>query len=91
MGKFEAAALAIEEGNASGGPLSAPGLVYLAATYQALGRVEDGQRLVRLLEKSWPNFPVEKGLLRLHRDRKTAHEVIDRLTALGWNRTSSAH
>lgn len=83
-GDFEAAAQAFEEGNSSGGPLSAPGIVYLAATRQALGQSEEGQRLLILLHKSWPHFPVEAVLMRLHKEEKAANEVIDRLKALGW-------
>lgn len=83
-GEYEAAAKAFEDGNASGGPLSAPGVIYLAATYQALDRREDGKRLLTLLEESWPNIPVEAVLRRMHADAAQASDVIDRLVDLGW-------
>ncbi|WP_170405247.1 tetratricopeptide repeat protein [Ruegeria arenilitoris] len=84
MGEFEEAARIIEDSNARGGPLSAPGVVYLAATYQALGRERDGQRMLALLEEDWPGFPAEVVLKRLHRREENALEVINRLRALGW-------
>ncbi|WP_170765485.1 tetratricopeptide repeat protein [Ruegeria lacuscaerulensis] len=83
-GDFEAAAAAFEEGNSGGGPLSAPGIIYLAATRQALGQSDEGKRLLALLEESWPQFPVEAVLLRLHKEEAAANEVLDRLRSLGW-------
>lgn len=85
QGNFDETARLFEESNVGGGPLSAPGVVYLAAAYQGMGRIDEGQRMVRLLEDSWPAFPPEKVLLRLHQDEKAAQDVINRLRALGWS------
>ncbi len=75
----------IEESNATGGPLSAPGVFYLAAAYQSLGRTDDGLRMMKLLEQSWPDFPVERFIRRLHKSESEALKVIHPLQALGWN------
>lgn len=85
MGNYREAAKIIEANNAQGGPLSAPVVVYLAATYQALGREREGQRLVSLLEEDWPAFSADVVLKRLHRDTANAMEVLSRLRLLGWD------
>ena len=85
QGEFAEAARLIEENNTTGGPLSALGVVYLAATYEALGRQQDGQRMIKLLQESWPSFPVEKVLRRLHKDEERALEILDRMRALNWS------
>ncbi|WP_299666602.1 hypothetical protein [uncultured Ruegeria sp.] len=70
-GVFEAAAPAFEEGNSGGGPLFAPGIIYLAAKRQAMCQPDEGKRLLDLLEESWPQFSVEAVLLRLLRKRQS--------------------
>ncbi|WP_299988050.1 hypothetical protein [uncultured Ruegeria sp.] len=79
-GVFEAAVPAFEEGNSGGGPLFAPGIIYLAAKRQAMCQPDEGKRLLDLLEESWPQFSVEAVLLRLHKEEAFANEVLDHLT-----------
>ena len=83
--EFENAVDAFEEGNSSGGPLSALGVVYLAASYSALGRDAEGRRLVELMQESWPKFPVAAFLTRLHRKQEPVKMLLDSLKAVGWN------
>lgn len=84
-GAYNEAARIIEANTAQGGPLSAPVVAYLAASYQALGRESDGRRMVALLQEDWPTFPAERVLRRLHRDNEHAMDVVDRLRDLGWD------
>ena len=85
LGQYDEAISAFEEGNATGGPVSALGVVYLAAAYSAAGREQDGRRLVDQIEKSWPNFPLEEFLMRLHRQAETARQLMEKLRAVGWS------
>lgn len=82
--QYEEAVAAFEESNASGGPLSALGVMYLAASYAALGKEADGRRLVAQLQTDWPGFPIGAFLHRLHRSPDEAQKLVDRLTHLGW-------
>ena len=85
LGQHHKAISAFEEGNANGGPVSALGVVYLAAAYSAVGREQDGDRLVKQIEKSWPGFPMEEFLTRLHRQPETARQLMEKLRAVGWS------
>ncbi len=86
MGEYGEAARLIEANSAEGGPMSAPVVMYLAATYQAMDRERDGQRILALLNEDWPGIPAERILKRLHRDDENAMSVVNRLRALGWDR-----
>ena len=83
LGRFEIAARSLQQNNESGGPISPPGIAFLAASYHGLGRMPEGRRLVDQLEADWPNFDVAKVFVRLHRNPDAADEVIGRLRDLG--------
>ncbi|WP_171168736.1 tetratricopeptide repeat protein [Ruegeria sp. HKCCA0370] len=85
LGLYHEAISAFEEGNASGGPVSALGVVYLAAAYSSVGREQDGRRMIDQIEKSWPGFPIEEFLTRLHREPDTARQLVKKLRSVGWS------
>ncbi|SDL77023.1 tetratricopeptide repeat protein [Aliiruegeria lutimaris] len=62
-----------------GDPISAISLAYLTAAQERLGETEAAAEMFALMQKAWPDFPIEALFLSLFRDPDHALEITSAL------------
>lgn len=85
LGNHQAVVQAFKEAPASGAPVSAPSLVFLAASLDHIGQHSEAKSVVKKLKASWPDFPVRFVLHRLFGETETATDIFQRLHKNGLN------
>ena len=85
LGLYDESISAFRKGIASGAPLSAATLAYLAAAFQAQGDTEEARQQVQDLKRNWPDFRADVTFGRLYADPGQAEAVHDLLLDAGWS------
>lgn len=81
-GKYEEAIDALNSATRSGDPISAPTLMYLAASNAALGNLQVGRKLNAELRQNWPDIDPVSMLMRLYVDPAQVGELRTQLERL---------
>lgn len=81
-GKYKEAIAALNSATRSGDPISAPTLMYLAASNAALGNLHVGRKLNAELRQNWPDIDPVSMLTRLYVDPAQVSEVRAQLERL---------
>jgi tetratricopeptide (TPR) repeat protein len=87
LGNYTVTIEAFTDAPASGAPVSAPTLVFLAAAYDHIGKAEEAERLVEELNETWADFPSNLILSRTFQN-ETAFErdILERLSKHGYQK-----
>lgn len=85
LGEYKKTIERFEEAKQLGDPLSAPSLAYVTAALAALGRDREAKAKLGELERAWPDAPIDRMLMSIHRNDNHAQEVIGKLVDLGWS------
>ena len=85
LGNYENVIDTFTDAPNAGGPISAPGLVFLAVAYDYAGDTESASRLVDELMETWPDLRVEFLVERIFRNAP-AHriDILERLSRNGY-------
>lgn len=84
LGHFDDAIDAFNQAIEMGAPVSPPTLVFLAASYEGLGRSKDAERSIAELKETYPNFDPVAVFSRFYRYPEHSAYVLDALGRAGW-------
>ncbi|UWQ91253.1 hypothetical protein K3727_00030 [Rhodobacteraceae bacterium M382] len=85
LSQFEDAIDAFETAIQEGAPVSPPTLVFMAASYEGLGRLEEAKKTVAELRETYPEFRPDLVFPRFYRDPLHATAVLDAIGRVGWS------
>lgn len=84
LGQFDEAIDAFEAAIREGAPVSPPTLVFMAASYEGLGRLGEAKKTVEELRETYPEFHPEIVFPRFYRAPAHAAAVLDAIGRVGW-------
>ncbi|WP_162896832.1 tetratricopeptide repeat protein [Ruegeria sp. AD91A] len=84
IGDFREAIASLKFASDNGDPVSALSLVFLAASYQRLGKSKEAHATLNQLKQSWPEFRPDLVLAAFYSSPNLSDEVISALTEAGW-------
>lgn len=87
LGNYTVTIEAFTGAPASGAPVSAPTLVFLAAAYDHIGKAEEAERLVEELNETWADFPASLILSRTFQNEPAfERDILERLSKHGYQK-----
>ncbi len=84
LGNYQDAISSFQKAIEQGDPVSAPTLVFFAASYARLGNIEKAQEHFFELSQTYPNFRPEIVFPTFYRNPSDADDVLEALEIAGW-------
>ncbi|WP_425046203.1 hypothetical protein [Primorskyibacter sp. S87] len=82
--RFEKALRLLNEAKTQGDPISPISLGYLIAANVGQGNIAEARDLVKLLNETWPGYPMENLYIALYREPAHAEDIVSALRTSGW-------